>query len=295
MRDHGGDSPKAPKSHGVGLSIVRELARANGGGFTLSQAHPGFCAHATLKMERFMKILIAEDDPNLRAGLTDLLALEGLDCIVAEDGEAAWTAFVEQAPALCLFDVMMPRLDGLALCRRIRERDHATPILLLSAKGAEIDRVVGLEIGADDYIAKPFSARELVARIKAALRRVKAPAPATPEKVFRMGDLAIDPDALRATRGAGGIDLAPRELAVLQALYARKGKAVSRDELVRSRLGARLHAQQPRARPVCVVAAQKDRAGPGEAEDHPDGAWGGVSLRRVQRLSTPAELEPRRA
>ncbi|MCW2283970.1 DNA-binding response OmpR family regulator [Rhodoblastus acidophilus] len=178
-----------------------------------------------------MKILIAEDDPNLRAGLTDLLALENLDCIVAEDGEAAWTAFVEQKPALCLFDVMMPRLDGLALCRRIRERDAATPILLLSAKGAEIDRVVGLEIGADDYIAKPFSARELVARIKAALRRVKAPAPSTPEKLFRMGDLAIDPDALRATRGGGGIDLAPRELAVLQALYARKGKAVSRDEL----------------------------------------------------------------
>jgi DNA-binding response OmpR family regulator len=178
-----------------------------------------------------MKILIAEDDPNLGAGLTDLLALEGLDCIVAEDGEAAWTAFVEQTPALCLFDVMMPRLDGLALCRRIRERDPATPILLLSAKGAEIDRVVGLEIGADDYIAKPFSARELVARIKAALRRVKAPAAAAPEKGFRMGDLAIDPDALRASRGAGGIDLAPRELAVLQALFARKGKAVSRDEL----------------------------------------------------------------
>jgi DNA-binding response OmpR family regulator len=183
-----------------------------------------------------MKILIAEDDANLRAGLSDLLALEGLDCIVAEDGEAAWTAFVEQAPALCLFDVMMPRLDGLALCRRIRERDPATPILLLSARGAEIDRVVGLEIGADDYIAKPFSARELVARIKAALRRVKAaspaPAPAPVEsKTFRMGDLAIDPDALRALRGEVAIDLAPRELAVLRALYERKGKAVSRDDL----------------------------------------------------------------
>jgi DNA-binding response OmpR family regulator len=177
-----------------------------------------------------MKILIAEDDANLRAGLADLLALEGLDCIVAEDGEAAWTAFVEQAPALCLLDVMMPRLDGLDLCRRIRARDPATPILLLSAKGAEIDRVVGLEIGADDYIAKPFSARELVARIKAALRRVRAQA-AAPEKTFRMGDLAIDPEALRATRGAQGIDLAPRELAVLRALFERKGKAVSRDEL----------------------------------------------------------------
>jgi DNA-binding response OmpR family regulator len=177
-----------------------------------------------------MKILIAEDDANLRAGLVDLLALEGLDCVVAEDGEAAWTVFSQQKPALCLFDVMMPRLDGLKLCRRIRETDTHTPILLLSARGAEIDRVVGLEIGADDYISKPFSARELVARIKAALRRGQKPGPA-PEREFRMGDLAIDPAALRATRNERAIDLAPRELSVLQALYARKGKAVSRDDL----------------------------------------------------------------
>ena len=184
-----------------------------------------------------MKILIAEDDPNLRAGLTDLLALEGIDCVVAEDGEAAWRAFIEEAPALCLFDVMMPRLDGLDLCRRIRARDSHTPILLLSARGAEIDRVVGLEIGADDYIAKPFSARELVARIKAGLRRAKAQiqaatpvaAPKPPERL-RMGDLEIDAGALRAWRGGQSIDLAPRELAILKALRERAGKAVSRDE-----------------------------------------------------------------
>lgn len=183
-----------------------------------------------------MKILIAEDDPNLRAGLVDLLGLEGLTCIVAEDGEAAWKAFVEETPALCLFDVMMPRLDGLDLCRRIRARDSHTPILLLSARGAEIDRVIGLEIGADDYIAKPFSARELVARIKAGLRRAKAGQgaenpPAPVEARFRIGDLEVDPAALRAFRGAQSIDLAPRELSILQALLARKGKAVTRDEL----------------------------------------------------------------
>ena len=183
-----------------------------------------------------MKILIAEDDPNLRAGLVDLLSLEGIDCIVAEDGEAAWRAFTEEAPALCLFDVMMPRLDGLDLCRRIRARDAHTPILLLSARGAEIDRVIGLEIGADDYIAKPFAARELVARIKAGLRRARAAPPpepnaAEPSERLRMGDLEIDPQALRAWRGGQVIDLAPRELAILQALLARRGKAVSRDEL----------------------------------------------------------------
>jgi two-component system, OmpR family, alkaline phosphatase synthesis response regulator PhoP len=184
-----------------------------------------------------MKILIAEDDANLRSGLVDLLALEGLTCLVAEDGEAAWKAFIAESPSLCLFDVMMPRLDGLDLCRRIRARDPNVPILLLSARGAEIDRVVGLEIGADDYIAKPFSARELVARIKAGLRRAKAaqapekPVAAEEGERLHMGDLEIDPGALRAWRGAQAIDLAPRELAILQALHARKGKAVSRDEL----------------------------------------------------------------
>jgi len=184
-----------------------------------------------------MKILIAEDDPNLRAGLVDLLALEGIDCVVAEDGEAAWRVFTEEAPALCLFDVMMPRLDGLELCRRIRARDAHTPILLLSARGAEIDRVIGLEVGADDYIAKPFSARELVARIKAGLRRSRAVQPqeggaiAEAPARLRMGDLEIDAEALRAWRDSQPIDLAPRELAILQALHARKGKAVSRDEL----------------------------------------------------------------
>ncbi|MGO8739070.1 response regulator transcription factor [Rhodoblastus sp.] len=201
-----------------------------------------------------MKILIAEDDPNLRAGLTDLLALEGIDCIVAEDGEAAWRAFTEEAPALCLFDVMMPHLDGLDLCRRIRARDSHTPILLLSARGAEIDRVIGLEIGADDYIAKPFSARELVARIKAGLRRAQvfsqkvqaqkveaqpaAPvATPKPSQRWRMGDLEIDPEALRAWRGGQSIDLAPRELAILKTLRDRAGKAVSRDELFDSAWG----------------------------------------------------------
>jgi DNA-binding response OmpR family regulator len=191
-----------------------------------------------------MKILIAEDDCNLRAGLVDLLALEGIDCVVAEDGEAAWRAFNEEAPALCLFDVMMPQLDGLDLCRRIRARDSHTPILLLSARGAEIDRVIGLEIGADDYIAKPFSARELVARIKAGLRRAKAQAqialpiaaPKPPERL-RMGDLEIDPGALRAWRDGQSIDLAPRELAILTTLRERAGKAVSRDELFDSAWG----------------------------------------------------------
>jgi two-component system, OmpR family, alkaline phosphatase synthesis response regulator PhoP len=181
-----------------------------------------------------MSILIAEDDHHLRNGIVDLLSLEGFSCRVADDGAKALALFREEKPDICVFDVMMPVMDGLSLLREIRKLDPVVPILLLSARGEEGDRVRGLEVGADDYIAKPFSARELVARIKAAVRRTKvqAPAPAPDsESRIEMGDLFIDPKAMRAFRGEQKIDLTSREVAILTALYERRGKAVSRDEL----------------------------------------------------------------
>ena len=179
-----------------------------------------------------MSILIAEDDHHLRDGIVDLLSLEGFSCRVADDGAKALALFREEKPEICVFDVMMPVMDGLSLLREIRKLDPAVPILLLSARGEESDRVRGLEIGADDYIAKPFSARELVARVKAAVRRTKVqpPAPA-PEDRIEMGDIVIDRKAMRAFRGDQKIDLTSREVAILTALYERRGKAVSRDEL----------------------------------------------------------------
>jgi DNA-binding response OmpR family regulator len=195
-----------------------------------------------------MSILIAEDDPHLRNGIVDLLTLEGLPCRVAEDGAKALALFKQSKPDLCVFDVMMPNMDGLTLCREIRRLDPLVPILLLSARGEETDRVRGLDVGADDYIAKPFGARELVARIRAALRRTKAREMKTQEKPpetnataamakselsakVRMGDLDIDPKAMRALRGDTKIDLTAREVAILLTLFERQGQAVSRDEL----------------------------------------------------------------
>lgn len=201
-----------------------------------------------------MSILIAEDDPHLRNGIVDLLTLEGYPCQVAEDGAKALALFQASKPDLCVFDVMMPQMDGLTLCREIRRLDPLVPILLLSARGEETDRVRGLDVGADDYVAKPFGARELIARVKAALRRAKAqesqgasqgasqsasqaapagPAQSKPDtsQKFRMGDLDIDPKAMRAFRAETKIDLTAREVSILQTLFERQGQAVSRDEL----------------------------------------------------------------
>lgn len=191
-----------------------------------------------------MSILIAEDDPHLRNGIVDLLTLEGYPCQVAEDGAKALALFKLEKPELCVFDVMMPQMDGLTLCREIRRLDPLVPILLLSARGEETDRVRGLDVGADDYVAKPFGARELIARVKAALRRAKAqenqttnqaPPTAQPAKAdgarIKMDDLEIDPKAMRAFRGDTKIDLTSREVAILLTLYERRGQAVSRDEL----------------------------------------------------------------
>lgn len=192
-----------------------------------------------------MSILIAEDDPHLRNGIVDLLTLEGFPCQVAEDGAKALALFQQVRPDLCVFDVMMPAMDGLTLCREIRRLDPLVPILLLSARGEETDRVRGLDVGADDYVAKPFGARELIARVRAALRRAKAqesqaqsgkPQEAAPTKPegparIRMSDLEIDPKAMRAFRGDTKIDLTSREVAILTTLYERRGQAVSRDEL----------------------------------------------------------------
>jgi two-component system alkaline phosphatase synthesis response regulator PhoP len=178
-----------------------------------------------------MRILIADDDLHLRRGIADLLALEGFETVVAEDGVAAWDVFQAQRPEFCILDVMMPRMNGFDLCRVIRREDAQVPILLLTARDQEIDRVIGLEIGADDYVPKPFGSRELVARIRAILRRTRRDEPACPTGRFRMDDIEIDLKALRAFRDGRSIDLTSREASLLSVLHARAGQAVRRDEL----------------------------------------------------------------
>lgn len=188
-----------------------------------------------------MNILIAEDDIHLREGLNDLFMQDGYSCTLTENGEEAYNTFKMQRPDFCIFDVMMPKMDGFELCRRVRALDEHIPIILLTAKGDEVDRVVGLELGADDYIAKPFGPRELIARVKAITRRSSnSAAPRTAQITpFTMDHLTIDPKSLRAQNQDQTIQLTMRELKVLEMLYENKGKVLSRLELFEECWGRR--------------------------------------------------------
>jgi DNA-binding response OmpR family regulator len=184
-----------------------------------------------------VRILVAEDDMNIRAGLLDTLESEGYRPVPAGDGEQALALFKREKFDLVLLDIMMPRKSGYDVCRAIRAHDERVPILILTAKGEEIDKVVGLELGADDYITKPFGVRELTARIAAALRRSRlkdAPAgaaPTSPDR-FRFGAADIDARQYRAFVGRKRFDLTARELQLLQCFYARPNEVLSRDHLL---------------------------------------------------------------
>lgn len=178
------------------------------------------------------RILLAEDDANLRRGIAELLALEGFACESAPDGEIAIAAFGRRRPDLIILDIMMPKVDGLSVCKAVRLLDRRVPILILSARDTEMDRVIGLEQGADDYLVKPFGPRELIARINSLLRRAREAHPEPEQTVFRLDDLQVDARALRGRRGDDVIELTARDVALLRVLYRRRGEAVSRDELL---------------------------------------------------------------
>ncbi|MEH6454951.1 MAG: response regulator transcription factor [Cocleimonas sp.] len=184
-----------------------------------------------------MKILIAEDDLNIRLGLSDLLSQEGYEIETAENGKIALELFQKQKPQFVILDIMMPEMDGYTVCREIRAVDNDIPIIFLSAKSEEIDRVIGLELGADDYISKPFGTREVVARIRAITRRYLKSSTAesttteTQADTFSFGNLEVLPNELRAKKGNVCIDLSLREIKVLQTLAKHQGEVVSRDLL----------------------------------------------------------------
>jgi DNA-binding response OmpR family regulator len=173
-------------------------------------------------------ILLVEDDATLRHTLALNLRAEGYGVLEAEDGETGLAAARGETPDLVLLDVMLPRLDGLTVCRLLR-RESAVPIILLTARGAEADKIIGLETGADDYIVKPFSLGEFLARVRAALRRGATAAPAD---VLTAGDLRLDVAARRAARGGRTIALAPREFDLLALLMRHRGAVMSRDLLL---------------------------------------------------------------
>ena len=181
-------------------------------------------------MSAMAKILIADDDPHIRQLLAFALEKAGYEVAEAEDGEAAVAEAVAAAPDLIVLDINMPRLSGLDVCRQVRARSDV-PILFLSSRDEEIDRVLGIELGADDYVVKPFSPREVVARVTAILRRAR-PAPAAATAALAHGRLSLDPDAWLAHWDGEPLALTVTEFGILRALAAAPAKVFSRDAII---------------------------------------------------------------
>jgi DNA-binding response OmpR family regulator len=176
-----------------------------------------------------VKVLIAEDDPNIRRGLVEILVEEGYEAVPTADGAEALAAFAKQPPDFVCLDIMMPNKSGYDVCKEIRKRDPDVPIIFISAKSEEIDKVVGLELGADDFIMKPFGVREVVARIRAVSRRCLSAKRRTGiAQSFSLRDLEVLPAELRARRDGEVIDLSLRETKLLELFFANPGKALDR-------------------------------------------------------------------
>ena len=172
-------------------------------------------------------ILIVEDDENIRFGLTELLGSEGFQVTSCECGDQAESAVTKNSPDVILLDVMLPGKNGFEICRDLRASGCTTPVLMLTAKGQEMDKVIGLDCGADDYVTKPFGTRELTARVRALLRRTTPEA--TPEEAsFTIGSATVYPAQFLLDEAA----VTPKELGVLQLLHAHRDQVVSRDTLL---------------------------------------------------------------
>lgn len=177
------------------------------------------------------KILIIEDEEDLVKGLKLNLQGEGYEVEWAFDGREGLLQAQEAAPDLIILDIMLPKMNGLEVCRELRQKNIGIPIIMLTAKGEEIDKVVGLEVGADDYLTKPFSIRELLARIKALLRRANREEKSVP-KVYRFGDVEIDFATFKIRRKGEEFELTSLEVEILKHLISHQGKVVTREALL---------------------------------------------------------------
>ena len=180
--------------------------------------------------EQFKTILVIEDDPNTVALVALYLEREGFRALTASDGRKGLELAERHRPDLVILDLMLPRVDGWEVCRRLRQSSDV-PVIMLTARSEEIDKVAGLTLGADDYVVKPFSPRELVARVQAVLRRTPR-ALETPPKVIAHGDLVLDLENRRLTICGKTVELTPHEYALLKALASRPGRTYTRDELL---------------------------------------------------------------
>ena len=176
------------------------------------------------------RILIVEDEPNMVSGLRDNFEYEGYQVITASDGVAGLERAISDSPDLVLLDVMMPRMSGLDVCKQIKARRPSTPIIMLTARGQEIDKVVGLELGADDYVTKPLAVRELLARCKAVLRRARTVP--REQDTYRFGDVEVNLRACQVIRAGKPIDLSAKEFELLKYFVCHPGETLSRDRLL---------------------------------------------------------------
>jgi DNA-binding response OmpR family regulator len=176
------------------------------------------------------KILIVEDEPDMILGLKDNFEFEGYEVLTASDGVAGLERARAQKPDLVILDIMLPKLSGLEVCKTLRGEGFEAPIIMLTARGQEIDKVVGLELGADDYVTKPFSIRELLARVRAILRRTEGKKQRLAR--YRFADVELDFETYRAKKAGEALDMSPRELELLRYLIERKGETVTRDQLL---------------------------------------------------------------
>jgi DNA-binding response OmpR family regulator len=232
----GGDPlTRSVKGTGLGLTLVRQIVDAHGGRVEVDSA-PGRGSTFRLKLPvtvrrdgrrgrraahsfprsggLMQRILIVEDEESILMALQDDLEMEGYRVDTATDGAAGLDMARSKSYDVIVLDVMLPRLDGFAVCTQLRREGVATPVLILTARGQEIDRVLGLELGADDYVTKPFSPRELVARIRAVLRRARSAA--APLDSYGFGEVEVDFRKFSATRAGLPLELTTREYALLR-------------------------------------------------------------------------------
>lgn len=179
------------------------------------------------------RILIIEDDVSILNGLKDVLTFKSYEVLTAKDGEKGYAAAVKEHPDLIILDIMLPKMDGFTLCRKLRAEGSSTPVMMLTARGEEPDKVQGLDIGADDYMTKPFSLPELLARVRALLRRIPEESKEVPPpELIKIGDVSINFKTYEAQQGNTKLNMSPKEFGILKYLVSRIGEVVTRDELL---------------------------------------------------------------
>lgn len=215
------------------------------------------------------KILIVEDEPSMRMGLSDNLEFEGYEVSSSSDGQAGLQLILNNSFDLVVLDVMLPSMTGFEICKTVRKKGNSTPIILLTARGEEIDKVLGLELGADDYITKPFSLRELLARIKAVLRRqsvtIDNQAPGISSNTIEIGRLKVLPDAYEAFSDEKSIKMSHKEFEIIRYLWEHARQPVSRYDLLENIWG--YEDDQPTTRTVdnfIVKLRQKIESNPND-------------------------------